>query len=99
SARADARDAGEVELGGVLAAGGGGVDDDLEVGVAVGQDVAVHGDVADLGVLDRLAVLGVAADRPVVPQRGEPRAAGQPAADQRGEPRVTGVTRGGAAQV
>jgi len=37
--------------------------------VAVVEDVAVHGDVADLGVLDRLAVLGVTADRPVMPQR------------------------------
>jgi hypothetical protein len=48
------------------------------------RNVAVHGDVTDLGVLDRLAILGVTADRPVVPQGREPRAAVEPAADQRG---------------
>jgi hypothetical protein len=53
-------------------------------GDPVVEDVAVHGDVADLGVLDRLAVLGVTADRPVLPQRRKTRVAVEPAADQRG---------------
>jgi len=55
-------DAGEVEFCLVLAAGDGGVDDDLQVGVAVAEHVAVYGDIPDTGMTDGLAVLGVPAD-------------------------------------
>src|SRR6185437_9986591 len=63
----DADDAGEVELCLVLAAGNGSVNDDLQVGIAVAEHVAVHGDVADIGVTDGLAVLGVPTDGAVAP--------------------------------
>jgi len=55
------RDAGEVELSLVLAARRCGVDHYLQVGVAVVEDVAVHGDLTDVGMPDCLTVLGVPA--------------------------------------
>lgn len=54
-----AGDGGELELGLVLAAGHGGHDDDLELGVAVGQYVAVHRHRAHRWVVDCLVVLSV----------------------------------------
>jgi hypothetical protein len=88
-----AGDAGEVEFCLVFAAGDGGVDDDLQVGVAVAEHVAVHGDVADIGVPDGLAVLAMGADRALAPQLREARVAVQGAGDQSGQARVVGVAR------
>lgn len=75
-------DASELELGLVFAAGHGGVDDELEVRVAVVEDVAVEGDVADLGVADRLAVFAVAGDGAVAPKLREAGVALERALDQ-----------------
>ena len=88
-----AADSGELELGLLFAAGHSGVDDELEVRVAVVQDVAVEGDVADLGVADRLAVFAVAGDCSFAPESREAgialdRALGPPVA------LVTGANKG-----
>jgi hypothetical protein len=96
---ADADDAGEVELCLVLAAGDSGVDDDLQVGVAVAEDVAIDGDIANIGMTDGLAVLGVPGNGAIAPQLREAGAAIQHASDQPGHALVARVTGRRAAQV
>ena len=60
-----------------------GVDDQPQVAPGDGQHVAVDGDPADLGMLDRLAVGDVLGDRPLLPELGEARADPQQVLDQR----------------
>lgn len=90
-----ARDEGEFAFACVFAARGGGVDDAFQVGVAVVEEVSVDGDVADAGMADGPAVLGVAADRTVVPELREARVSVQDAVDQGGQSRVVGVAGAG----
>jgi hypothetical protein len=83
--------AGEVQLALGFTAGHCGVDHDLQVGVTVVQDAAVHGDLADVGMPDGLAVLGMAAGRTLVPRPREARVAVDGGADQPGQPCVVGA--------
>jgi len=71
-----------------------GEDHHLEVGVGVGEHVAVEGDLADTWPDDGLAVLGVTFDGAFPPKPGKVRVAGQCALDQGGQPRVVGIPSG-----
>ncbi len=90
---------GQLQLGLVLTARHGRVYHDLEVGAGVREDVAVDGDLAHGRVRERLAVLGVHADRAGVPQLREPRIAVECPADEPGQARVPRVPAGRLAQV
>jgi hypothetical protein len=69
---------------------------DLEVRVAGMENVAIDGDLADRRVLDRLAVLGVIADRAGSPESCKVGVALDRAVQESGQAPVAGVARTGA---